>query len=254
MTGDLLFSFIILFIFLIGLDILLLRIRKDKGSKKTYLVKIFQQYFDHSLIRLKNIQPFFGKKPRVESSEARLDIPLEVIPGITHSATLQTTTLLQAAPEISSQLMSKPEEAPLPSVNQVRVSITAEIPLGSIVHISISAGIDGVPTVEQKMENHPFRPPSPAIKVPRSTWQLGELANIVSNKLKPILAKFQSFSPKNFSLALFLMAILVYLTTRFTGLVDFPIYFFGDEAVQAVSAADLIAHGWEGAPGQFFTT
>jgi hypothetical protein len=48
---------------------------------------------------------------------------------------------------------------------------------------------------------------------------------------------------------LFALSLLVYLATRLIALPDFPIYFFTDEAVQTVLAADLIRdglHGWEG--------
>jgi len=48
---------------------------------------------------------------------------------------------------------------------------------------------------------------------------------------------------------LFALSLLVYLLTRLIALPDFPIYFFTDEAVQTVLAADLIRddlHGWEG--------
>lgn len=42
---------------------------------------------------------------------------------------------------------------------------------------------------------------------------------------------------------LFTLALLVYLATRLIGLTDFPIYFFTDEAVQTVLAADLVRDG-----------
>lgn len=39
---------------------------------------------------------------------------------------------------------------------------------------------------------------------------------------------------------LFALSIIIYLITRFIGLTQFPIYFFTDEAIQSVSAADLV--------------
>jgi 4-amino-4-deoxy-L-arabinose transferase-like glycosyltransferase len=38
----------------------------------------------------------------------------------------------------------------------------------------------------------------------------------------------------------FILALIVYLTVRLVGLEEFPIYFFSDEAIQSVHAADLI--------------
>lgn len=46
---------------------------------------------------------------------------------------------------------------------------------------------------------------------------------------------------------MFGLALLIYLLTRLIALPDFPIYFFTDEAVQTVLAADLARDGWHGA-------
>lgn len=51
---------------------------------------------------------------------------------------------------------------------------------------------------------------------------------------------------------LFGAGILVYLLTRFIGLGDFPIYFFGDEASQTLFAERLIASGFRDAKGVWF--
>jgi hypothetical protein len=40
------------------------------------------------------------------------------------------------------------------------------------------------------------------------------------------------------------LALIVYAATRFIGLNRFPIYFFTDEAVQTVLAADFVHAGW----------
>jgi 4-amino-4-deoxy-L-arabinose transferase-like glycosyltransferase len=53
---------------------------------------------------------------------------------------------------------------------------------------------------------------------------------------------------------LFSAAILVYLSTRLVGLLDYPIYFFTDEAVQTLLAQDLLQKGLMGADGQFLPT
>jgi hypothetical protein len=53
---------------------------------------------------------------------------------------------------------------------------------------------------------------------------------------------------------LFTGTLLVFALTRFIGLVDFPIYFFTDEAIQTVQAANLIHHGFRDAAGQLLPT
>ena len=61
---------------------------------------------------------------------------------------------------------------------------------------------------------------------------------------------------KAFSLdaRLFLLALLVFVLTRFIGLDRWPVYFFTDEAVQTVQAANLVQHGFHDAKGTLFPT
>ncbi len=49
-------------------------------------------------------------------------------------------------------------------------------------------------------------------------------------------------------------ALAVYLITRLAGLAHFPIYFFTDEAMQAVAAADLVRDNFHGEGGEFLPT
>jgi 4-amino-4-deoxy-L-arabinose transferase-like glycosyltransferase len=50
--------------------------------------------------------------------------------------------------------------------------------------------------------------------------------------------------------ALFALSLLVYSLTRFWRIADYPIYFFSDEAIQAISASDLIRNGFRNPEGQ----
>lgn len=56
------------------------------------------------------------------------------------------------------------------------------------------------------------------------------------------------------STLLFLLALLVYLAVRLIALDQFPIYFFSDEAVQAVRAADFVRDGLRSETGEFLPT
>ncbi|MBK8987962.1 MAG: glycosyltransferase family 39 protein [Chloroflexi bacterium] len=49
---------------------------------------------------------------------------------------------------------------------------------------------------------------------------------------------------------LFALSLLVYAFTRFWRIADYPIYFFSDEAIQSLSASDLINNGFRDADGQ----
>jgi hypothetical protein len=54
--------------------------------------------------------------------------------------------------------------------------------------------------------------------------------------------------------ALFLFSLLVYLLVRLIGLVDFPIYFFTDEAAQTILAQDFLRDGFKNYAGELFPT
>lgn len=53
---------------------------------------------------------------------------------------------------------------------------------------------------------------------------------------------------------LFVLALGVFLATRFYRLEDFPIYFFTDEAVQSTLARDFLDNGLKDAEGRYFPT
>ena len=53
---------------------------------------------------------------------------------------------------------------------------------------------------------------------------------------------------------LFPLALLIYLAVRLIALDQFPIYFFSDEAVQAVRAADFVQAGLRSETGELFPT
>ena len=53
---------------------------------------------------------------------------------------------------------------------------------------------------------------------------------------------------------LFGLVIIVYLSTRLIGLTQFPIYFFTDEAIQTVQAADFVSYDFHNADRDFFPT
>ena len=53
--------------------------------------------------------------------------------------------------------------------------------------------------------------------------------------------------PYNLATTLFGLAIIVYLVTHLIGLTSFPIYFFTDEAIQTMSAEDLVHNGFRDA-------
>src|SRR3972149_2333866 len=73
-----------------------------------------------------------------------------------------------------------------------------------------------------------------------------QLASPLSNDpaLVPTLGdapgSLHSQRPSSLDTRLFLLALLVFLLTRLIGLDSFPVYFFTDEAIQTVQAANLV--------------
>ena len=53
---------------------------------------------------------------------------------------------------------------------------------------------------------------------------------------------------------MFILSLAIYLLVHLIGLDQFPIYFFSDEAVQTVLAADLVRDGFRGLGGEFLPT
>lgn len=68
------------------------------------------------------------------------------------------------------------------------------------------------------------------------------------------LAERLSSWPFSLETTLFGLALLVYLVTHFVGLTRFPIYFFTDEAIQTVAAADLVRDNFHDERGVLLPT
>jgi hypothetical protein len=68
------------------------------------------------------------------------------------------------------------------------------------------------------------------------------------------LAGLRGLWPYSLAGTLFGLALLLYLATRLIGLADYPIYFFSDEAIQTLHAADLIRDGFQDEEGTFLPT
>jgi len=69
-----------------------------------------------------------------------------------------------------------------------------------------------------------------------------------------MLEKEKAYSNKRVSLPtiLFFLGLALYLLTRFIALDKFPIYFFSDEAIQTMTARDLVSRGLRDVDGSLF--
>ena len=96
-------------------------------------------------------------------------------------------------------------------------------------------------------------PPTPSTstieQVPLTT---GSKASLIG--IWPRLQATSKRWPYSLEMTLFGLALLVYLSTRLIGLLDFPIYFFTDEAAQTVLAADLVRDNFRNEDKTFLPT
>lgn len=136
----------------------------------------------------------------------------------------------EPAPETASAQSAACEIA---AGGEARVHIDAEIPPNTVIYITVSTDKEGRASIRQeRLEWTPAR----RLTLPDPRPALHALLNLPAEKLASWL---------------FGLSLLAYLLTRLIGLTDFPIYFFGDEAIQTSTAADLIRDGMRG-PGNIF--
>jgi 4-amino-4-deoxy-L-arabinose transferase-like glycosyltransferase len=83
----------------------------------------------------------------------------------------------------------------------------------------------------------------------RGYWTV--LVSNLSKSLDALKAYVKRFDLATF---LFLLALAIYLVTRLIGLDRFPIYFFSDEAIQSLSAFDLLNNGFRSLAGVLLPT
>lgn len=124
-------------------------------------------------------------------------------------------------------------DSPASAEKIARVRIEAEVPADTVLRITITTDRQGRTRVAQQARQRP------AIALPKLNFSISALLNLPESRL---------------AAGLFSAALAVYLLTRLVGLTDFPIYFFGDEAIQTTSASDLLQRGMRGPDGTLLPT
>jgi 4-amino-4-deoxy-L-arabinose transferase-like glycosyltransferase len=158
-------------------------------------------------------------------------------------------------------------------VGRSRVYIKAEVPEGTRLQINIESTSDGEIAVETQTfpesveteasiyaeevyftnEIPTQRPAGERSKgskaVPTLVFKPGrQIIHRAVQRSKNVFAKLGWHN------ALLGLALLAYLLSRLIAITDFPIYFFTDEAVQTVLAADLVQDGFNSPDGEFLPT
>ncbi len=133
--------------------------------------------------------------------------------------------IISASPQLDEQAQ----------VAYVNVNLQVEVIPGQLVAIQLIADKNGeITAIEKKqpIQKSWYRIIStPFVKIKNHSKLWLTTINLSRGKFSQWIAH-----PNG----LFLIAIIFYLLTRLIGLDNFPIYFFTDEAIQTVSAADLV--------------
>lgn len=139
-----------------------------------------------------------------------------------------------------------------------RLHIRVDLPPESQVNILVSAETISSPGVDSSLIPHTGEPLQAAVGAgavqsavapsPAFPLTLSRLSQWITARRSHL------WSTATLEMSLLGLAITVYLLTRWVGLADFPIYFFTDEAVQAVLASDFLRDGGRGYDDIFLPT
>lgn len=158
---------------------------------------------------------------------------------------------LPEAESITSEAPTPEHEIPVAGGKVARIRIEAEVPANTVLHITITTDREGRAHVQQEEQRPAQR--RPAFSLPRPPLPK-PLERIGMGKPRFTLSTLLARPSAKLSTGLFIAALAVYLLTRLIGLADFPIYFFGDEAIQTSSASSLLERGMRGPDGTLLPT
>ncbi len=122
------------------------------------------------------------------------------------------------------------------------IQISVDVAPGEIIHITITGHGSG--NLPETSISRSFPQPQDASKPkpPRFLSKIKRVRLVIGSKVLTL------------DEVLFSLVILVYLSTRLIGLTQFPIYFFTDEAIQTVQAADFVRDDFQNSDKEFLPT
>ena len=264
MANNYIFVSIFFGILFISLDMALFYFRKRNYSIHKWLIRIFTTYFFRLITWVRNLSIFQYKPGPKEnlsdhvsashiaagSSENNL-APIENNPPIITS----TTAAMSSAntPSILSSQEPAQETANHPDSDRlVHAQITADIPEGTVVYITIRAEHgQGQVTLQQAPQPFEFTQKLPVL--PRTV----RIVNHPTSKIHLWFTQHPSrwkFRPTRFNEYLLLAALAIYALVEGIGIDRFPIYFFTDEAIHMNLAANFLRDGFKNYSGELLPT
>jgi len=218
-----------------------------------------QSVWDYLLSPLRSLRMNRSQRPTEEDHDRQNDVAIEEVHSeteeIVEEQLSEDETLADKplVPDVSYQLLpANPEDF---ESGQAKVQITALLPPGTQVMIQITSGSgDAPPTV--------WMTPSIPVKVEGNLApvEISPLSAVLPRQRKPsrgrtslkrtgayvggAAASVAGYWRGNLAATLFALALFIYLLTRLVGLLNYPIYFFSDEAMQPLFAQWLIRDGF----------
>lgn len=154
--------------------------------------------------------------------------------------------------EINSSAVQGEHQIEVEAKSRLRTKVTVTLEAGASLDVVVKqVNADGTPiSLQRKSFINPIEPHvSPLIEpeLGPGIEQVSEIEPLSQDK--PVAEKKRGL--QNWLIAI---ALVVYLATRFIGLDAYPIYFFTDEAVQTVLAADMVRDGFRNYQGELLPT
>ena len=127
-------------------------------------------------------------------------------------------------------------------IDSLHMRVGLDIPPGAKVHITLADTVSN--------EKHSFM-----VVGPGESHTQSKIKWVQGVKLKDYWGRLvQWLTPYRIELCFFAAALFIYMLVRLIGLVNFPIYFFTDEAIQTNSAIDLVKNNLRSPEGILLPT
>ena len=264
MATNFIFVSILFGILFISLDLVYFYFHKRNYSIHKRLTFILTTYFYRLKARFRNLTTF-RSKPGFKEIPSNLVMATHLAAEPSENNTVPTenktliinseTAALSSAnnPHILSSPEPTPETTNHPDTDRlVHTQITADIPEGTAVYITIRAERgQGQVTLQKAPQPFEFSQEQPALPRPEKT------ADQPISRIRKFFTQHPlkwNHKPTRLVEYLLLAALVIYALVESIGIDRFPIYFFSDEAIHMNLASNFLRDGFRNYSGELFPT
>lgn len=188
-----------------------------------------------------------GKTPQPEMGSAK-----EVAEANTNPLAAESRA---GAEDSLTPVRQEPDERPNSPAAPAHIDLSLVLPPGTQVRLTvetISAEDGHSGEIVRTVFTSPAGQEDGSPFVVRLPLEGGSASNSAAPSTRFLGRRRSLVWPFSLAATLFAMGLFIYLATRFIGLTQFPIYFFTDEAIQVVLAADFVRDNFHNYAGEFF--